>query len=96
MMSAAMCINLITTILLLWKNYLKNIKVKLQPLLPNQLNWMNRKMIFLASLGLLIPILLVAIAFVAIKSDAENKRKYEQIQQEQLKQIEQREALEAK
>ncbi len=53
-------------------------------------------MIFLASLGLLIPILLVAIAFVAIKSDAENKRKYEQIQQEQLKQIEQREALEAK
>ena len=57
---------------------------------------MNRKMIFLASLGLLIPILLVAIAFVAIKSDAENKRKYEQIQQEQLKQIEQREALEAK
>ena len=30
------------------------------------------------------------------KKYAENKRKYEQIQQEQLKQIEQREALEAK
>ena len=66
-------------------------------LMPSSLQpKMNRKMIFLASLGLLIPILLVAIAFVAIKSDAENKRKYEQIQQEQLKQIEQREALEAK
>lgn len=54
----------------------------------------SRKMLILASLGILIPIFIVGMAFFAIKSDAENKRKYEQQHQEQLRQIEQREKME--
>ena len=42
-----------------------------------------KKMIFLASLGLLIPIFLVSMAFLAVNSDAKNQEKYKQQQAQQ-------------
>ena len=51
-----------------------------------------KKMIFLASLGLLIPIFLVSMAFLAVNSDAKNQEKYKQQQAEIIARIEAREA----
>lgn len=53
-----------------------------------------KKMIFLASLGLLIPIFLVSMAFLAVNSDAKNQEKYKQQQAEIIARIEAREAAE--
>ena len=53
-----------------------------------------KKMIFLASLGLLIPIFLVSMAFLAVNSDAKNQEKYKQQQAEMIARIEAREAAE--
>jgi hypothetical protein len=53
------------------------------------------KVMLLASLGLLIPVLLVAIAFLAIKSDAKNQQQYQKEQQQILDRIAARKALEA-
>ncbi|GJC30075.1 hypothetical protein KAM398_00540 [Acinetobacter sp. KAM398] len=53
-----------------------------------------KKMIFLASLGLLIPIFLVSMAFLAVNSDAKNQEKYKQQQAEIIVRIEAREAAE--
>ena len=53
-----------------------------------------KKMIFLASLGLLIPIFLVSMAFLAVNSDAKNQEKYKQQQAEIIERIEAREAAE--
>lgn len=52
------------------------------------------KVILLASLGLIIPVLLVAVAFFAIKSDAKNQQAYQKQQQEILDRIAAREAAE--
>ena len=51
-----------------------------------------KKMIFLAILGLLIPIFLVSMAFLAVNSDAKNQEKYKQQQAEIIARIEAREA----
>ena len=53
-----------------------------------------KKMIFLASLGLLIPIFLVSMAFLAVNSDAKNQEKYKQQQAEMIARIEARESAE--
>ena len=53
-----------------------------------------KKMIFLASLGLLIPIFLVSMAFLAVNSDAKNQEKYKQQQAEISARIGAREAAE--
>ena len=53
-----------------------------------------KKMIFLAILGLLIPIFLVSMAFLAVNSDAKNQEKYKQQQAEIIARIEAREAAE--
>ena len=53
-----------------------------------------KKMIFLVSLGLLIPIFLVSMAFLAVNSDAKNQEKYKQQQAEIIARIEAREAAE--
>ena len=53
-----------------------------------------KKMIILASLGLLIPIFLVSMAFLAVNSDAKNQEKYKQQQAEIIARIEAREAAE--
>lgn len=51
------------------------------------------KVLIFASLGLLIPIFVVTMAFIAAKSDAENQKKYKQQHEEQLKRIAERERL---
>ena len=53
-----------------------------------------KKMIFLAILGLLIPIFLVSMAFLAVNSDAKNQEKYKQQQAEIIARIEARKAAE--
>jgi hypothetical protein len=52
------------------------------------------KVLLLATLGLMIPVLLVAVAFLAIKSDAKNQQAYQKQQQEILARIAAREAAE--
>ncbi|WP_168398977.1 hypothetical protein [Acinetobacter indicus] len=60
---------------------------------PNQpLN--TKKIILLASLGLLIPVFLVSMAFLAVNSDAKNQEKYKQQQAEMIARIKAREAAE--
>lgn len=46
------------------------------------------KVYILAALGLLFPIFLVGMAFVAAKSDAETKRKYDQMRQQHAEKME--------
>ena len=53
-----------------------------------------KKMIVLMSLGLLIPIFLVSMAYLAVSSDEKNQQKYQQQQAEMLKRIKAREAAE--
>lgn len=53
------------------------------------------KVFVLAGLGLLIPVLLVAIAFLAIRSDAKNQKMYEQQRAEMDARIAERERLAA-
>lgn len=48
----------------------------------------KKKLFMLSSLGLIIPLLLISIAFVAIKNDAENQKEYDRIRQEQADRIE--------
>ena len=48
----------------------------------------KKKLFMLQSLGLIIPLLLISIAFVAIKNDAENQKEYDRIRQEQADRIE--------
>ena len=45
------------------------------------------KFILLASLGPLIPLLIIVIAFFAVKSDAKNKAEYDRIRSEQAARI---------
>ncbi len=52
------------------------------------------KFILLASLGPLIPLLIIAIAFFAVKSDAKNKAEYDRLRAEQAARIEAREKQE--
>ncbi len=54
----------------------------------------NRKVFIFAGLGLLIPVFVVVMAFIAAKSDAENQKKYKQQHEAQLKRIAERERLE--
>ncbi|CAB1214654.1 hypothetical protein [Acinetobacter bouvetii] len=53
-----------------------------------------KKMIILMSLGLLIPIFLVSMAYLAVSSDEKNQQKYKQQQAEMLQRIKAREAAE--
>ncbi|MNR84673.1 hypothetical protein D3C72_154810 [compost metagenome] len=41
------------------------------------------KVMFLASLGIVIPLLILGIAFLAVKSDAKNQAEYQRIKEEQ-------------
>jgi hypothetical protein len=51
----------------------------------------TKKFILLASLGPLIPLLMIAVAFFAVKSDAKNKAEYDRIRAEQAARIEAKE-----
>lgn len=51
-------------------------------------------MIFLASLGLIIPLFLVSMAFLAVSSDAKNQEKYKQQREEIMEKVKAREARE--
>jgi uncharacterized membrane protein YjgN (DUF898 family) len=62
--------------------------------MANQDKRLSPKVIMIASLGLLIPILLVVIASFAVKSDAKNQALYQQQHAEMLERIAQREAAE--
>ena len=55
----------------------------------------TKKMIILMALGLLIPIFLVSMAFLAVNSDAKNQEKYKQQQAEMIERIKAREAEDA-
>ena len=55
---------------------------------------LSPKVMMLASLGLLIPILLVVIATFAVKSDAKNQALYKQQEAEMMHRIAEREAAE--
>lgn len=55
----------------------------------------TKKMIILMALGLLIPIFLVSMAFLAVNSDAKNQEKYKQQQAEMIEKIKAREAEDA-
>ena len=52
----------------------------------------TKKMITLMALGLLIPIFLVSMAFLAVNSDAKNQEKYKQQQAEMIERIKVKEA----
>lgn len=54
----------------------------------------KKKMIILMSLGLLIPVFLVSMAFLAVNSDAKNQEKYKQQQVEMIEKIKAKEAAE--
>ena len=55
----------------------------------------TKKMIILMALGLLIPIFLVSMAFLAVNSDAKNQEKYKQQQAEMIERIKVKEAQDA-
>lgn len=55
---------------------------------------LSKKTIFLASLGLIIPVFLVSMAFLAVNSDAKNQEKYKQQREEIMKKVKEREARE--
>lgn len=53
-----------------------------------------KKTIFLASLGLIIPLFLVAMALLAVSSDAKNQVKYKQQREEMMQKVKEREERE--
>lgn len=57
---------------------------------PTQIS--QKKIILLASLGLLIPVFLISMAFLAVKSDAKNQEMYKQQQAEMIQRIKAKEA----
>jgi len=52
------------------------------------------KVMFLASLGIVIPLLILGIAFLAVKSDAKNQAEYQRIKEEQQQRIQEKLAVE--
>ena len=54
----------------------------------------TKKIYFLATLGLCIPIFLVSMAYIAVKSDEKNKQKYAQQQAEIIKRIQEKKIAE--
>ena len=52
------------------------------------------KVMFLASLGIVIPLLILGIAFLAVKSDAKNQEEYQRIKEEQQQRIQEKLAAE--
>jgi predicted DNA repair protein MutK len=52
------------------------------------------KVMFLASLGIVIPLLILGIAFLAVKSDAKNQAEYQRIKEEQQQRIQEKLAAE--
>ncbi|MFN4189029.1 MAG: hypothetical protein ACK4FN_13770 [Acinetobacter johnsonii] len=52
------------------------------------------KVMFLASLGIMIPLLILGIAFLAVKSDAKNQAEYQRIKEEQQQRIQEKLAAE--
>ena len=55
---------------------------------------LSKKTIFLASLGLIIPLFLVGMAFLAVNGDAKNQEKYKQQREEIMQKVKEREARE--
>ena len=55
---------------------------------------MSKKVILIASLGIIIPVFIVSMAFVAVRSDAENQAKYRQQQKEMMEKIKQKQIVE--
>lgn len=53
------------------------------------------RIILFGTIGIMIPVIIVAIAFFAVKSDAENKREYDRIRAEQAQRIAERKEKEA-
>ena len=49
---------------------------------------------FLASLGIVIPLLILGIAFLAVKSDAKNQEEYQRSKEEQQQRIQEKLATE--
>ncbi len=49
----------------------------------------NRKFFILATLGLLVPVFILSMAFLAAKSDAETKKEYDKIRLEYEAKVEQ-------
>lgn len=54
----------------------------------------SKKTIFLASLGLIIPLFLVGMAFLAVNGDANNQEKYKKQREEIMEKVKAREARE--
>ena len=52
------------------------------------------KVMFLASLCIVIPLLILGIAFLAVKSDAKNQEEYQRIKEEQQQRIQEKLATE--
>ena len=52
------------------------------------------KVMCLASLGIVIPLLILGIAFLAVKSDAKNQEEYQRIKEEQQQRIQEKLATE--
>lgn len=48
----------------------------------------HTKLLFILSLGILIPVTLIALVFFAAKNDAENQKEYDRIRQQQAEKIE--------
>ncbi|MFW1859330.1 hypothetical protein [Acinetobacter defluvii] len=46
------------------------------------------KLLLILSLGILIPVILIALVFFAAKNDAENQKEYDRIRQQQVERIE--------
>ena len=55
---------------------------------------LSKKTIFLASLGLIIPLFLVGMAFLAVNGDAKNQEKYKQQREEIMQKVKEWEARE--
>ena len=53
---------------------------------------LSKKTVLLASLGLLIPIFLTSMAYLAVTSDAKNQERYKREQQEIIQKIKERES----
>ena len=54
----------------------------------------SKKTILLASLGLIIPLFLVAMSYLAVSGDAKNQEKYKQQREEIMQKVKAREARE--
>ena len=61
---------------------------------PSSSRISTKKVLFFATLGLCVPIFLVSMGMLAVRSDAKNQELYKQQQAEMIKRIKEREAAE--